>query len=788
MIKYRHFVLLGTCISIFFFIFPVVFSQNQTGIVFDQQHKPIEFATILLIDENNKTLEVQTTDSTGYFKLNRSPTMNQNQWKLVAQHLLYYTDTIGVIPDINHPYTILLTKKEYFLNEVAVIGEQPKVRVDGNNIIYNANHIVKNKIVSSVSDLLKEIPAVIKTNDGFSLAGGDELTIILNGQRTSMTIEQVKNMLDGISASKVKSIEVMYSPPAKYNVKGALINIILDSDVSRESPLVGDMRIIYNQSFYASSKQLFNMTYTKKKFRIDLMSQLYSGNNWGKTISLAEHNLKNNFVLINEDTRKKSNFLNFNTRLGGEYTMKTDSKIIFSIYYETNKDNSNNWGDNIYKMSNQLDSISSLNYVRDRNQLFDTYIEYKNKKFSVGGEYKKYNNPTNSHYNEFLGNLPVNYSLNKSRQDINSYSLFANHETKLSALNLTYGINTGYTRSHTKVNFFTGTSLQTIEDKDKYINGLQNEYSLTPFIDLYYVFSKKMSLSASMKFEYFKSDYDNNGNQTNLWDDFTLYPNLTLTYNPDARNMFQLGFTQTKRFPSFWAINPQVTFLNSYTRIEGNPELKPSNIYKGQLVYILNRKYTFVLFSQYVPKYFTQLPHMSNDEAEIIYRYENFDYLIRSGITFVAPVKIGEQFTTQITLQGMRSHEKDDDFYNSSFNNISFSGIAVLDNTLKVTSNLLFQLTAFYQTKSRQGVYRLGDICDLSANTKWTFLKNGSLTLSYDNIVRHQRPKPMIIDYSNQYRWSKDIEKNTFSITLNWKFGSYKTKSYNKIDSSRLGK
>ena len=333
MIKNKRFALLGICILIFLFSFPVAFSQNQTGTVLDQQHNPIEFATILLIDENNKTLEVQTTDSTGYFKLNKSPTMNQNQWKLVAQHLLYYTDTLSVIPNIDHTYTILLTEKEYLLNEVAVIGEQPKVRMDGNNIIYNANHIAKNKIVSNVSDLLKEIPAVINTNNGFTLAGSDELTIILNGQKTSMTIEQVKNMLDGISASKVKSIEVMYSPPAKYNVKGALINIILDSDVSRESPLVGDIWVIYNQSFYASSKQLLNMTFTKKKFRIDLMSQLYSGNNWGKTISLADHNLKGNFVHIDEETRKKSNFLSFNTRLGGEYTMKADSKIIFSIYY-----------------------------------------------------------------------------------------------------------------------------------------------------------------------------------------------------------------------------------------------------------------------------------------------------------------------------------------------------------------------------------------------------------------------------------------------------------------------
>ncbi len=57
-----------------------------------------------------------------------------------------------------------------------------------------------------------------------------------------------------------------------------------------------------------------------------------------------------------------------------------------------------------------------------------------------------------------------------------------------------------------------------------------------------------------------------------------------------------------------------------------------------------------------------------------------------------------------------------------------------------------------------------------------------------NNIICHQRPKPMIIDYSNQYRWSKDIEKSTFSVTLNWKFGSYKSKNYNKIDSSRLGK
>ena len=80
--------------------------------------------------------------------------------------------------------------------------------------------------VDNAYDAVKELPGVTEMNGGLQLAG-QGVTVILNGKVTTLSVEQLYTLLRSIPASRIEKAEVMYNAPARYQVRGALINVQL---------------------------------------------------------------------------------------------------------------------------------------------------------------------------------------------------------------------------------------------------------------------------------------------------------------------------------------------------------------------------------------------------------------------------------------------------------------------------------------------------------------------------------------------------------------------------------
>ena len=70
--------------------------------------------------------------------------------------------------------------------------------------------------------------------DDISL-GGMSVALMINGKLTSMSREQVITLLKSMPADRVKNAEMMYSAPARYQVRGALINVTLIKEASKDN-------------------------------------------------------------------------------------------------------------------------------------------------------------------------------------------------------------------------------------------------------------------------------------------------------------------------------------------------------------------------------------------------------------------------------------------------------------------------------------------------------------------------------------------------------------------------
>ena len=79
------------------------------------------------------------------------------------------------------------------------------------------------------------------------MLGGQEVTVVINGKVTTLSAEQLDALLKSIPVSRIEKAEVMYSAPARYQVRGPMINLILAPGTGQASSLQGELYTAFNQ-------------------------------------------------------------------------------------------------------------------------------------------------------------------------------------------------------------------------------------------------------------------------------------------------------------------------------------------------------------------------------------------------------------------------------------------------------------------------------------------------------------------------------------------------------------
>ena len=203
----------------------MLIAQNTIhGKVTDTDDIPVDGVAVVLQTLDSVYVDAVVTDSLGQFNLNRAA---DQTYRLLFQHLLYepFQQEISQAD----AETIRLTAKDYELDGVVVKAERPKVKVENGALKYDVPQLMKDKSVSNAFEAVKQLPGIIGGTDEIQLLGAGAPRIILNGQLTTMSADQLITMLKSIPSSRVKNVEVMYNAPAKYNIKGAVINVMRSS-------------------------------------------------------------------------------------------------------------------------------------------------------------------------------------------------------------------------------------------------------------------------------------------------------------------------------------------------------------------------------------------------------------------------------------------------------------------------------------------------------------------------------------------------------------------------------
>src|SRR5690606_17365843 len=110
------------------------------------------------------------------------------------------------------------------LNEVIVVSKKPTLEQKVDRLVFNIENTALSD--SDIWDVLKRTPTVFVKNDEITVKGEGGVQIMINDKKVNLPAEDVLNLLSGTSAKGVQSIEVITTPPAKYDAEGGtLINI-----------------------------------------------------------------------------------------------------------------------------------------------------------------------------------------------------------------------------------------------------------------------------------------------------------------------------------------------------------------------------------------------------------------------------------------------------------------------------------------------------------------------------------------------------------------------------------
>ena len=220
------------------------------------------------------------------------------------------------------------------LPEVMITGERPVVKAEQGKLVYDVPRLVSNLPVDNAYDAVKNLPGVVAMNDGMTL-GGQPVTVVINGKVSTLSVEQLNDLLKSMPVSRIEKAEVMYSAPARYQVRGPMINLVLTSGTGKEPSLQGELYTSYSQLHYESLAERGSLLYSGRKFSADLLYSYSYSRERRETDKEALHTLADGSVHqmdMYDITTSRHN--NHQVRLGMDYAFA--DKHLLSLVYTTN--------------------------------------------------------------------------------------------------------------------------------------------------------------------------------------------------------------------------------------------------------------------------------------------------------------------------------------------------------------------------------------------------------------------------------------------------------------------
>ena len=536
----------------------------------DSINHSIEFANVIIEDQNNTIVEGTITNMQGVFELRAK----EGDCTLTISFLGYEDWNKEISVDQNIDLGIItLDESENDLGEVVVIAEKPIIERKVDRLVFN----VENSISASggdALDALRKTPGVNVQDDEITMIGKGSVAVLIDDRIVQLSGEELASFLRSISSDDIKSIEVITTPPAKYEAEGTggLINIQYKK--GRRNAWNNSTRVAYKQATFPSYSLGNTFYYNKNRLKLLISADAKKGSR-----AYSNHS----FIFYDKEIRESNLDINrkvdyLSGRFGLDYDLSKNISV--GIQYSGSVRKGYSYDNNLTE--DQLNSDLSVEQSIVSEGIEDEDVENHSanfhyiqsidsigKKFSVDLDYFTYQysrdrNFTSNTFDPIGNKIDFLSANNMGDQTIENYSAKIDMEHPTPWSKISYGAKASFSRTDNVVNYFDTTSGIPVPDPQQSDDFDYTENTQALYFDLAKEFGKKWQAKLGLRVEYTQteglSQLDKNNPELNKYTEW--FPTFYLLHTINDNHVVNINYNRRINRPGFWELNPFRFYLD----------------------------------------------------------------------------------------------------------------------------------------------------------------------------------------------------------------------------------
>lgn len=656
------------------------------------------------------------------------------------------------------------------IEQVNILVKKKLLERKADRLIFNVDASIASQGMDA-GETLANVPMLkVDENMGtISIIGKSNVNVMINGKMLNLSGMALLNYLKSIRSENISKIEVITTPPSKYEAQGnsGLINIILKKNPNLG--FSGNISTGLTQRTYFNGYTNGTLNYQTEKFSLSLKTNYIKG----AKRSNERFNIIGQSQNYSESTRKDM-WEDLTPSLNASYKINKNSEVGIEYIFDNGK-NGMNILNTTKNISPELDETNFITNTFHREKspthTLSTYYDLKldslGKKLSLTGNFYRNDNPTEVNFSTLT--LPQNTiqdvkTLSKIKPQI--FSIQGDLELPFSFGTIETGVKYNQFRNSADLKYLTLEDNQYIIDEEKGSQFLYMEENYAAYASFAKTFGEHWETKAGLRYE--------NTLVKSSVKDFTYgqwFPSAYISYKQE-KNVFSLSYSRRINRPSMSNLNPFRWYSNPNSYSTGNPLLTPSYINNYELGYTYNNKLSASIYYLRLKNAFGQVSSLDlvSQTGTYLNYYNNSFYGANLSYT-------DSFFKFWETSFSMNSSYQTSEVFNIEAD--TFDGYSVSyswNNTFFLNKNKTVAVFLNYehQLPYRNVAYHFKNFMEMSSGIKISLMEKQLQINATVNNIFAMRYKADIYFRDSQQSFNNYWDGRAFRLSVNYTFGNKK--------------
>jgi hypothetical protein len=750
---------------------------SLTGRLSNPAGQPLEYASVLLLRAADSSLVKATlSDGQGQFAFAQ---VRPGRYRLRAQQLGYRDGRSAVVQVAGGTSLALpplvLAPAAQALGEVQVTGRKPVIERQLDRLVVNVD----------------QLPAVAggSATDAIGMQGKSGVLVLIDDRPVRLSPEALANMLRNMPAESIQALEVITTPPARYDAEGNAGILNIRTRQRRQPGWNADLTLRGGQGRY--SRYSGGAVVGIKQQRVDLNGSYFAGRarsfeditqyatrrvpgQWPPTeLQAVSHQVR---TARSHDAK---------AQLDVKTGPRASAGLVASLYALGNPAEGTGTA-RTFTAAQPSDTA-----VLTRSRLANNSCNYSvNGYYTVRLDSAGKSVSVDANYARFVTDQRQDFS-NQTVDEARAQPVGGPEQLRssLEGSTLIHSLKADVTLPSPRFKLETGAKYSQVAAANDFL--FQREQSGTLVADarrtnqfayqenIYAAYGSasrdwsKLSLQLGLRAEYTRTLGTSRTTQTSTRNNyFQLFPTVYAQYKFSPAYQLNLSYSRRIERPAYSSLNPFLSYQSRYFSNQGNPFLLPSFTDAVEWTNVFAHGLSVAPFFNYTRQFASEYPLQNGATRETTYTYGNLGYAYNYGVTVVAPFALGKRWKVDNDLTVYEQA-----FHSTYAAEPQHTRLLVYNlrvtNSFTLTPHLTAQLSGYYHSPTVQGFYRSVSYYALNAGATLKLLENKAiLSLSLADLLYTERGAADVHYASQDFGFYRRNDTRLLRLAFTYKLGN----------------